>query len=191
MISLINALGIIIIFYVIESYLRYGKEAKSFKATEKDKNSTSYLMILIGLNTIALISGFLLDHLNIYVLFHNSWIGWCCNLIMVIGLFIRVTATRTLREYYTRTLKIQAHQKIIDIGFYRYLRHPGYLGVIMIWIGAGLSSHNYFVLVMISLMTFIAYHYRMNSEEKMLTEAFGEVYTLYKKRTWRIIPFIY
>jgi protein-S-isoprenylcysteine O-methyltransferase Ste14 len=31
----------------------------------------------------------------------------------------------------------------------------------------------------------------MNSEEKMLLEAFGEEYQDYKKQTWRIIPLIY
>jgi len=110
---------------------------------------------------------------------------------MVTGLIIMIFATSTLKEYYTRTLKILSNQKIVKTGLYRFVRHPGYLGVIMMWIGAGISSDNYLILIGIMVISLPIYHYRMNSEEKMLLEAFGEEYQDYKKQTWRIIPLIY
>jgi protein-S-isoprenylcysteine O-methyltransferase len=124
-------------------------------------------------------------------LFNEPWLAFSGNVIMAIGLLIRVFAVLTLKEYYTRTLKIQENQKIIDVGLYKHLRHPGYLGLIMIWTGAGLSSNNYLILIIVALLTLSAYHYRMNSEEKMLIEAFGDDYKSYMKRTWRIVPLIY
>lgn len=191
MIALISAFGIIILFFSVESKLRYGDDAKSFKTTEKDKRSTSYLGIVFGINFIVLISGFLINHYKIGLMFNHPLISFLGNLIMVAGLFIRIFATRTLKEYYTRTLKIQDNQKIVDFGLYKYLRHPGYLGVILLWTGAGLSANSYFVFIVVTLITIIVYHYRMNSEEEMLIEAFGEKYQNYKAKTWRLIPMIY
>ena len=191
MLPLIIAIGLIIFFYSIESSLRYGKEARSFKTTEKDNNSTFYLKRLISLNTVIIPSAFLLNHYDICVLFNDPLLAISGNVIMVTGLLLRVFAVLTLKEYYTRTLKIQENQKIIDVGLYKHLRHPGYLGLIMIWTGAGLSSNNYLILLIVALLTLSAYHYRMNSEEKMLIEAFGDDYKNYMQRTWRIAPLIY
>jgi protein-S-isoprenylcysteine O-methyltransferase Ste14 len=191
MISLISALGIILIFFTVGAFFRYGQEAKKVDTTDKDKKSTSYLGSVYVINVIILLSGFLLNHYKIFVLFDNSLIAFWGNFIMLIGLFIRVYATKTLKEYYTRILKVQTNQKIVDFGFYKYLRHPGYLGSIMIWIGAGLSSNNYIIMIIISFLTLVVYHYRMESEETMLIDAFGEAYKNYKKKSWRLIPFIY
>jgi len=83
-------------------------------------------------------------------LFNDPWLAFSGNVIMAIGLLIRVFAVLTLKEYYTRTLKIQENQKIIDVGLYKHLRHPGYLGLIMIWTGAGLSSNNYLILIIVA-----------------------------------------
>lgn len=189
--SLISALGILIIFFSLESFLRYGAEARSIKTDEKDKKSTSYLGLIFAVNFLLLECGFLLDDNGIGLVFHNLNLAFLGNLIMLTGLFLRVFATRTLKEYYTRTLKIQSNQKIIDFGLYHYIRHPGYLGVILIWLGAGLSSDSYIVLTLVSITTLLVYHYRMNSEEVMLTDAFGDDYKNYIKRTWRIIPRVY
>ena len=110
---------------------------------------------------------------------------------MIIGLITRITATHTLKQYYTRTLKIQPDQKVIDFGLYKYLRHPGYLGLIMIWTGASIASNNWLIFVFVTLSSILVYHYRMESEEQMLISAFGESYINYKKRTWRLVPWLY
>ncbi|MGA3012915.1 MAG: isoprenylcysteine carboxylmethyltransferase family protein [Bacteroidales bacterium] len=191
MIPLKIALAICFIYLMIESQLRYGKEARSLKTTERDGKSTFYLRILIEVNLLLLLSGFLLNHYKICILFNNPNQAYLGNMIMVTGLIIRVFATKTLKEYYTRTLKIQSNQKIIKTGLYKFVRHPGYLGGIMMWAGAGISSDNYLIMIGIMMISLAIYHYRMNNEEKMLLEAFGEEYQNYKERTWRIIPLIY
>ena len=71
MTSLIIALGIIIFFTIAEPFVRYGKEAKSLKTTEKDNKSTLYLGLITVVNFIILLLGFLLNHLKICILFDN------------------------------------------------------------------------------------------------------------------------
>jgi protein-S-isoprenylcysteine O-methyltransferase Ste14 len=191
MLPLLIAFVIMTVFYSIESYLRYGDAAKSREAGKTDKKSTLYLKRVFSINLAVLLSGFLLFQFTKLAIV-NKWIyPYSGDLVMLAGLFTRIMATRTLKQYYTRTLKIQADQKVIDFGMYKYIRHPGYLGLLMIWTGAAFASNNWFIFVWITLSSIIVYHYRMRSEEQMLVQAFGESYINYKKHTWRLIPWLY
>src|SRR5258708_1479204 len=58
---------------------------------------------------------------------------------MIIGLTLRVWAAQVLGRFYTRTLRTTDKQRIVQSGPYHLIRHPGYLGTILIWIGAGLA----------------------------------------------------
>jgi len=191
MISLLIAFLILIVFYSLESFLRYGDEAKSREAGQADKKSTLYLSRVFSINLLVLFSGFLLHQFTKLSIFDKLIYPYLGNLVMIIGLITRFTATRTLKQYYTRTLKIQSDQKVIDFGLYKYLRHPGYLGLLMIWIGASVASNNWLIFIFITLASILVYHYRRKSEEQMLISAFGESYINYKKRSWRLVPWIY
>lgn len=188
---LIIAIIFIIISRFLDPFIRYGREAKSISRTEKDKNSTTLLGILNIVNLLLLLSGFLLNRYNVIVLFHNLMIPFLGNFILITGFIVRVIAIRTLKEYYTRTLKIQSSQKVVDTGMYKYIRHPGYVGSILQWLGAGIASNNIVVLSLITLTTLIVYQYRIKSEEKMLIEGLGNNYKDYIKRTKKLIPEIY
>lgn len=111
--------------------------------------------------------------------------------LMVAGVGLRVWAMRVLGEYYTRTLRTAQQQNLVDRGPYRVIRHPGYLGVLMLWVGAGLATANWMATLLIALVMFVAYHYRIQSEEQMLAATFGEQYRQYAGRTRRLIPFVF
>ena len=49
------------------------------------------------------------------------------------GLAVRVWSMRTLRGSYSRTLRAETEQPVVDRGPYRLIRHPGYLGSPMTW----------------------------------------------------------
>ena len=104
---------------------------------------------------------------------------------------VRITATLTLKEYYTRTLRTSESQKIIKKGLYHYVRHPGYFGLIVMWLGAGLSTGNYILLALIFCQTLMVYVYRIKNEEAMLIDHFGDEYLDYKKSTKKLFPLIY
>jgi protein-S-isoprenylcysteine O-methyltransferase Ste14 len=95
---------------------------------------------------------------------------------MFLGLSIRVWAARTLGEFYTRTLTVTENQQIVEKGPYRIVRHPGYLGVILLYAGFGVASANWIATVAIGAFTLIAYTYRIRTEEAMPIAAFGDRY---------------
>jgi protein-S-isoprenylcysteine O-methyltransferase Ste14 len=84
-----------------------------------------------------------------------------------------------------------ARQRIVQAGPYSLLRHPGYLGNILMWLGAALATGNWITLDLAVLTMLTAYLYRIHSEEAMLRTAFGEEFENYQARTWRLIPRFY
>lgn len=98
---------------------------------------------------------------------------------------------RVLGEYYTRTLRVTENQAIVSQGPYQVIRHPGYLGTIFVWIGFAFAVGNWIATIILAILLFSVYGYRIRSEEAMLIDRFGNEYQEYRKQTWRLIPFIY
>ena len=114
------------------------------------------------------------------------------GIIMVIcGFVIRIIATLTLKEFYTRTLKVTTTHKLIQHGIYSIIRHPGYLGVMTLLIGSGLLAGNLISLTLIIIIVPFSFIKRLLTEEKMLTENFGDDYKKYMQRTYRLIPLLF
>lgn len=112
-------------------------------------------------------------------------------LMIAFGLYIRIRSLLTLKQYFSYTVqKVEGHQ-LIESGIYQYIRHPGYLGQIILFVGLAISLSNWLAALSMFISVFIGYSYRIQVEEKFMIEQFGEKYIQYKKRTKRFIPFLY
>jgi len=187
---LITILGVLIFigFFFIEFTLRSGGEAKSWQAGQSDQRSTMFILLAYVVCAVALLSSSFLDKLNIASF--PIWVGWLGIAIALIGFGLRIWSMRVLGKFYTRTLKVTESQSIVRAGPYRLIRHPGYLGSILIWSGVAASTTNWLVLLIVWIVMFSVYVYRIQSEEKMLLTANAE-YADYRKNTWRLIPLVY
>jgi protein-S-isoprenylcysteine O-methyltransferase Ste14 len=76
-------------------------------------------------------------------------------------------------------------------GLYKIIRHPSYLGLLLIMTGEAISMASLISFAVVFLPVCIAVIYRIHVEEQLLKEAFGEKYSIYKLNTKIIIPFIY
>ncbi len=121
----------------------------------------------------------------------SSIVSWLGLVIMLLGLALRVWSMRALGAYYSRTLRVTDAQVIVTQGPYRVVRHPGYLGTILLWVGSGLALANWIATVGVALLMLGVYGYRIRSEEGMLLTTFGEHYREYCRHTWRLLPFLY
>lgn len=167
--------------------LRTGKTANSLNKTKDDNNSTKLIVLTFA---IILITAELLSYFRIG-LFQSRKISFIALGFMVIGLLIRIYSMLKLKASYTRILLKTDQQKLISTGLYGIIRHPGYLGTILIWIFFGFAINNYFVAAISIFLILATYAYRINAEEKMLSEQFGPEYKNYQKQTWKVIPFIW
>ena len=110
--------------------------------------------------------------------------------LFLIGVYIRVVAMRTLDEFFLTDLKTLQNHRLVKHGVYKYIRHPAYLGTCLFSIGFPLIfSSLYGFLLMLAVC--LSYLYRIRLEETVLLEKFGDEYREYKKKTKKIIPFIY
>jgi protein-S-isoprenylcysteine O-methyltransferase Ste14 len=192
MFTTIGAYLLIGFFFVgIENRLRQGQQAKSWRVGQYDQNSQAILTIALGLIFVVLLLAPGLNHFQVAPVHPAGLIGGLGLVIMMAGTGLRYWAAKTLGEYYMRTLQIKTQHAVVEIGPYHVIRHPGYLGVILMFLGAGLAVVNWIAIVVIPVVLLLAYHYRIRVEEKMLQSALGEPYTDYMGRSWRLIPYVY
>ena len=98
---------------------------------------------------------------------------------------------RVLGRFYTRTLVTTGDQEVVRSGPYRLVRHPGYLGSILVWTGAAATSGNALSLLAVLALLSVAYTHRIRTEERMLVDALGEPYAEYRRHSWRLVPFVF
>jgi len=181
-----QAAGIALLaFGVTEFTLRRGETAKSLKTTAADRGTTplilaSYLAVVILL-FLPRLPGALLP----------AWMTWMGVVLAFAGLLFRWWAMTVLGRYYTRTLTTTQDQTVVTASPYRWIRHPGYLGSLVTWLGAAAASGNLVVVALIAAILLRAYARRISAEEVMLTQSLGAAYEEYRQRTWRLVPFVY
>jgi len=111
--------------------------------------------------------------------------------VMLFGLGLRTWAAVTLGGYYTRTLMTTKNHRVVTSGPYSRIRHPAYLGVILLWFGFGILSGSLIIAFVFPVMFVVVYLYRISIEEKMLVRELGEDYVQYQRKTRKLIPAIY
>lgn len=112
-------------------------------------------------------------------------------ILMSLGILLRLWAVVSLGKFFTMKVMIFSNHHIIEEGPYRLVRHPSYLGAFLTCLGLGLASGYMIVLLSFFLLLILALGYRIHVEEKALREKFGEEWTDYSERTYRILPWIF
>jgi protein-S-isoprenylcysteine O-methyltransferase Ste14 len=113
------------------------------------------------------------------------------SVLIIIGLIIRITSIMTLKKQFTYMVsKIENHE-LIEKGLYKSIRHPGYLGQLIIFTGTSTLLSNWLSVLLMIIPVFLGYYYRIIVEEKFMINQMGQKYIDYQKRTKRLIPKIY
>jgi len=172
---------------LLEFVLRNGDEARSWQGGDADRSSTRLVVVAY---VAAFVGPFVLATSGVGVTHAGSALAWIGVAVGAVGLGVRIWSMRVLGRDYTRSLRTRATQTVVDRGPYRLVRHPGYLGSILVWVGSRLAL-NWLVALCTALLLAAVYCYRIRAEERMLDEHFGDVYVAYKARTWRLVPFLW
>ena len=151
-----------------------------------------YLTILL-LGIIVSILDFIV--IQQWVLQVNIWFITAIVLLLPI-IYLRTYPRKILRDagfpnlVSTARLQIVENHVLVKDGLYKHVRHPLYVGEILrtFWVQLILSSLIGFVFSIIAICLLLI---RIQIEEEMLIEKFGEEYEEYKKNTKKLIPFIY
>ena len=113
------------------------------------------------------------------------------SVLILIGLYIRISSILALKQQFTYTVTKMENHELIVTGWYRYIRHPGYLGQLIIFLGIATAMSNWLSVAGMMLPVLAGFIYRIRVEEKFMREQMGQKYLDYQKRTSRLIPKIY
>ena len=178
----------VVVFLAYEVVLRRRRDAQTatWKSDDGDRGSTRLILgayvVVVAVNVA--LGGASTGRLT------STW-RWAGVALLVAGLALRAWAMTTLGRYYTRTLRTVDEQQVVDRGPYRLVRHPGYSGSLLVWVGYALGLGNWIATVITAALLGAVYVWRINAEEALLCRSFGERYADYQRHTKRLLPFVY
>jgi protein-S-isoprenylcysteine O-methyltransferase Ste14 len=130
-----------------------------------------------------------LDGLDLWVA-HDTVTPYLGLALLILGGTLRMAAVFVLGRRFTGLVAIQEEHRLQTTGLYRYIRHPSYTGMLLYMAGFVLVFRCWLGLLVVA-GTLAVLFARMNSEEALLESEFGEEYASYRRRTWRLIPWLY
>jgi protein-S-isoprenylcysteine O-methyltransferase Ste14 len=171
-----------------EVFMNLRQRSKSKLSTSSDKSSIWWLY---GLITLGYALSFAIGATKIGRMGHWNTFFAIGLALVVIGFIIRIHSLLTLKQYFTYSVaKVEDH-KIIETGLYKFIRHPGYLGQLIIFIGISTALSNWLSVLLMMVPVTIGYIYRIKVEERFMIEQMGESYLSYQEWTKRMIPMLY
>ncbi len=111
--------------------------------------------------------------------------------VMYVGVLLRWWSFRTLGRYFTFTVRTSPDQPVVTDGPYRFVRHPGYLGYLLVLTGIGVMQENWLSIAALALVPLIGFGYRIRVEEKALLDDLGDRYAAYASRRKRLVPLVW
>lgn len=121
----------------------------------------------------------------------SDWIPVLAVALFAAGLVIRWWAIVTLGRFFTVDVVIEKDHELVERGPFRFVRHPSYTGVLLAFLGWAITLWNWVAMGIVLVPIFVAFVRRMKVEESALTEALGDQYREYMRRTKRLVPGVY
>jgi protein-S-isoprenylcysteine O-methyltransferase len=168
-------------FMLLESGARQGAAAKASRAGTEDRGTTRMLGAAYG-------AGIVLVPIAAAVRGRRNVPPLVGPVLMLAAIALRMSAALTLGRFYTRTLRTAADQHVVRNGPYRFVRHPGYLGTLLMWTGFGLSTRDWLIGAICGAGMWLAYRRRIAAEETMLVQQLGDAYRDYMRTTPALLP---
>ena len=121
---------------------------------------------------------------------HTGWIGAGHVVVQLLGVWIIAQSVRAIDALELAGIRSQSDAAGLQVaGPYRLVRHPLYLGWILVVFGAALMTGDRLAFAAITTLYLVL---AIPWEERSLRAAFGSDYERYMRHVrWRMIPFIY
>lgn len=110
--------------------------------------------------------------------------------IEALGLFVAIWARRCLGRNWSGEISIKVEHEIIRSGPYRWLRHPIYTGLLLMYVGSAFVTGGWLATAGV-VIAIAAYWRKIRLEEQNLIDAFGAKYEAYRHETWSVVPGVY
>jgi protein-S-isoprenylcysteine O-methyltransferase Ste14 len=179
--------AVTLVIWVLAEFRQATQRRPEGNAADRGSHAVVRFSYLTGI-VVAVICDNTLPSLAITPTALASWIGliflWC-------GVGLRLWSFRTLGRYFTFTVQTSEDQPVISAGPYRLIRHPGYAGIVLAFVGVGLVIGNWASLVILTVSVTCGLVYRIIVEERALSRDLGGRYQSYAASRKRLVPFIW
>ena len=186
--KIIVIISVAYLYGFFEFFMNVRQRRQSKVKTSRDKGS---LWLLYGLITIGYALSFAIGATKFGRIYPWNTFFAIGMALFVIGFMVRVSSILTLKQYFTYSVAKVENHKIITSGLYKFIRHPGYLGQLIIFMGISLTISNWLSILLMMIPVTLGYLYRIKVEEKFMTDQLGNDYKNYQERTKKIIPMVY
>jgi len=116
------------------------------------------------------------------------WLRWCGVCLGIIAVLLLLWVHRSLAENFSPKVRIRQDHTLCTDGLYRWIRHPMYTVLYMLVITWFIVSANWLVGIFWFTVLTGVLAARINKEEAVLLEQFGDQYREYLKHTGRFLP---
>lgn len=184
--SLIHVLGLTVV--AVEVGLLITRRAKSNRDIVTDGKSLRLIWRTVG---ISIAATFIAKALLPHPVFYGHVFEYGSAAILCAGMALRWFSIFYLGKEFTVNVAIIEGHRLVTNGPYQLVRHPSYTGLLLIFLGLGIYSNHMVGILALTLPVFWVIRNRIMIEERAMEAYFGVEYTEYRKRTRKLIPYLY
>ena len=157
------------------------------KAKEKEKEQVVIQIVF----SFIFLSGFVIPGLD-------KRFGWSdvpiyivilSDMIILLG-YLLIFFVFKQNSYASRIVEVEKNQKVISTGLYGFVRHPMYIGVIIMFVPTSIALGSYWGLIPMTTIP-IALVFRIINEEKVLSKDLPGYKDYCQKTRYRLIPYVW
>ncbi|MCE9545039.1 MAG: isoprenylcysteine carboxylmethyltransferase family protein [Planctomycetia bacterium] len=175
--------------------MRFGPQCKNSATSEADRQARRFAA-WTGAALLLTFWAALAEHM----LRQGAPQSWQCSdfvwitvgsAMLLVGIALRYAAIHTLRQHFVTEVLVRADQPLVCRGLYRVVRHPSEIGLLLLAVGVCvlLASPLAAAFSLATLLPLIAQ--RIRQEDSQLAAAFGEQFEAYRRRTRRLVPWVF
>ena len=183
--ALLALIAVLIVLVIVSTF-----SSGNLSSGEREDRGNRWVLVVF--TVIGLLDGWLpaWSDRNEFWTLDGETVRWIGVVLFAVGGALRIWPVYVLGNRFSGLVAIQPGHTLVTTGIYRSIRNPSYLGVLVITLGWGLAfrSGAGVVLAALFILPLVA---RMNSEEALLRSQFGDEYESDRKRTWRLLPWVY
>lgn len=178
---------------IVGALLIHGKHGAGKGHSKKRAKTKLPLVPFIAFLTfdILLIIYLFTARLDAFHLPFPEWARWFGVLLLLAGDYVLFLAHSALGRNWSLTPEIKENHELIVVGIYKRIRHPMYSSYLLLGVGFLLASANGLIGALFLIPIAVICLLRINVEDRMMAEKFGEAYKEYAKHTGTLFPKFY
>jgi protein-S-isoprenylcysteine O-methyltransferase Ste14 len=121
---------------------------------------------------------------------HSNLVGIMGVGFAIVGVALACWSRHILGRNWSSVVVVKEDHELIQRGPYRYVRHPIYTGLLMLFFGNALIVGDWRGLIAVAIV-FVSFWRKLRLEEQWLAAHFGQSYVKYVKETKALLPWVW